>query len=63
LASPTARAEGAEPEVGHVVGDVRGEELVHPLQLARVREVPVAVDQRGDVGAVAVGQRHRDALP
>jgi hypothetical protein len=70
LASPTARrgvAEGrapgqrAEPEVRHVVGDVLGEQLARPLQLAAVHEVAVEVDQVGDGGAV--GLRHRDGPP
>ena len=49
LADGRGPVQRAEAEVAQVVGDIRGEQLPRLVQLARVREVAVEVDQVVDV--------------
>jgi hypothetical protein len=62
LADGRGTVQLAGADLGDVVDDVRSQQLLVPVQLTRVGEVAVQVDQVRDVDAVLRGQRHDDPL-
>ena len=56
LAHDRGPVQRADAEVVEVIGDIRGEQLTRPVQIAGVREVAVEIDQVADFDPVLFRQ-------